>query len=84
MNVPSHESATIAVFFLWVGWGIFGVLLMFLATHDANKRGLSDWQIVYWRIISLVFFPIGLIAYFIHRPKLKVSKMLKTRLCQNN
>jgi hypothetical protein len=74
MNYPSHESATIAFFFLSVGFGVFDVLLMFLATHDAHKRDLSDWQIVYWRIIALVFFPVGLIAYFIYRPKLNVSK----------
>ena len=71
MNTTSHESATIAYFFLWLGIGLFDVAVMFLATRDIHQRGFSDRQVVYWRLISLVLFPVGLIAYFINIPKVK-------------
>ena len=57
------------------GWlELFPIILLvigiiYLATKDATKRGFSQFQVFALRVIFLFTFPIGLILYFILRPK---------------
>ena len=53
---------------------ISAVGLIFLATHDASKRGFSGTQIYLIRVASFIFFPVGLIIYLLFRPVKRPAK----------
>ena len=43
--------------------------IIYFTTKDAYKRGFSEFQVFALRVIFLFTFPVGLILYFILRPK---------------
>lgn len=47
--------------------------IIYLSTNDANKRGFSELQVLALRIVLLFTFPVGIILYFILRPKSQVA-----------
>jgi hypothetical protein len=47
---------------------VIGIIIV--ATHDAQKRGLSYLQLILLRFICLFTFPVGLILYLLLRPRL--------------
>ena len=57
---------------------IIGLLLVigivYFATQDASKRGLSETQVFLLRVLSVVTFPVVLIIFLILRPSLREKK----------
>jgi glucose uptake protein GlcU len=47
--------------------------IIYLSTKDANKRGFSELQILALQVVFLFTFPVGLILYFVLRPKYLAS-----------
>jgi hypothetical protein len=47
--------------------------IIYLSTNDAHKRGFSELQILALRVILLFTFPVGIILYFILRPRYRTS-----------
>ncbi len=42
-------------------------LLTFLVTWEGRKRGLSGWETLGWVVVSIFFFPIGLLIFLLVR-----------------
>ncbi len=40
-------------------------IIALAVTRDAAKKGFSGWGTLGWVIVSLCFFPIGLLLYFL-------------------
>jgi hypothetical protein len=58
-------------FFLVILGFLVAILLAFLVTQDANKRGFTEMQVFLLRVACVIFFPVGLILYLIFRPSVR-------------
>jgi glucose uptake protein GlcU len=47
--------------------------IIYLSTKDANKRGFNELQVLALRVILLFTSPVGIILYFILRPRYRMS-----------